>query len=155
MAANSGADGKKLGMTHTFTAILALAGGSLLPIATNAGPNGDTVKLSPVGGSVASGTVDLMQLSDGTKVFVHIFTGSAQGQQVRIASGTCDDLGPGPAYNLQPLADGKSTTLLRGVQLNTLDGRISGQAPDAHYAVVLERSSSDPTPVACGEIHPG
>ncbi len=136
-------------------AVLALAGSVLIPAGALAGPNGDTVKLSPVGGSNASGTVDLMQQSDGTKVFVHIFTGSADGQQTRIASGTCDSLGPGPAYNLEPLASGKSTTVLQGVQLNTLDGRISGQAPDAHYAVVVERSSSDPTPVACGEIRPG
>jgi hypothetical protein len=142
-------------MTRSFIAILALAGSAFLPIATAAGPNGDTVKLAPVAGSDASGTVDLMQLSNGTKVFVHVFTGSTGGLQARIAAGTCGSLGPGPAYSLQPLADGKSTTLLQGVQLNTLDGRISGQAPDAHYAVVVERSSSDPTPVACGEIRPG
>lgn len=142
-------------MIRSFIAILALAGSSSIPIPALAGPNGDTVKLQPVGGSAASGTVDLMQQSDGTKVFVHVFTGSADGQQARIASGTCDNLGPGPAYNLEPLASGKSTTVLQGVQLNTLDGRISGQAPDAHYAVVVERSTSDPTPVACGEIRPG
>lgn len=112
-------------------------------------------KLDMAGGSGASGTADLMQQSDGTKVFVHVFTGSADGQRARIASGTCDSLGPGPAYTLEPLAGGKSTTVLQGVQLNTLDGRISGQTPNAHYAVVVERSSSDPTPVACGEIRPG
>ena len=142
-------------MNRTFNALLALAVSTLLPIAAIAGPNGDTVKLAPVGGSAASGTVDLMPLSDGTKVFVHVFTGSADGQRAHIATGTCDNLGPGPAYRLEPLAGGKSTTILQGVQLNTLDGRLSGQSPDAHYAVVVERSSSDPTPVACGEIRPG
>lgn len=142
-------------MIRTLIAILALAAGTFAPLTVNAGPSGDTVKLSPASGSGASGTVDLMQQPDGTKVFVHVFTGSADGQQARIASGTCDNLGPGPAYTLQPLAGGKSTTVLQGVQLNTLDGRVSGQAPDAHYAVVVERSSSDPTPVACGEIRPG
>jgi len=142
-------------MTRTLIAILALAAGTFSPLAAGAGPTGDTVKLNPVSGSSASGTVDLTQQPDGTKVFVHVFTGTADGQQARIASGTCDNLGPGPAYTLQPLAGGKSTTILQGVQLNTLDGRVSGQAPDAHYAVVVERSTSDPTPVACGEIRPG
>jgi hypothetical protein len=147
--------GKKSGMIRTLFAILTLAGSAVLPMKSAAGPTGDTVKLAPLGGSDASGTVDLMPLSDGTKVFVHVFTGSADGQQARIATGTCDNLGPGPAYTLQPLAGGKSTTVLQGVQLNSLDGRLSGQQPDAKYAVVVERSSSDPTPVACGEIRPG
>jgi hypothetical protein len=142
-------------MKRTSIVILAFAASLALPIASAAGPSGDTVKLTPVGGSDASGTVDLMQLSDGTKVFVHVFTGSADGQKARIATGTCDDLGPGPAYTLRPLAGGKSTTVLQGVQLNSLDGRLSGQQPNVHYAVVVERSSSDPTPVACGEIRPG
>lgn len=126
-------------MLRTFIAILAVGGCAALPIGAVTGPNGDTVKLEPVGGSNAGGTADLMQEADGT----------------RIASGTCASLGPGPAYNLEPLAGGKSTTFLQGVALNTLDGRMSGQTPDAHYAVVVERSSSDPTPVACGEIRPG
>jgi hypothetical protein len=142
-------------MRYTLIAFLALAGCLLVPSAAGAGPNGDTVKLSPVGGSDASGTADLMQLSDGTKVFVHVFTGASAGESVRIASGTCNSLAPGPAYGLEPLAAGKSTTILHGVALNTLDGRLSGQAPNARYAVVVERSTSDPTPVACGEIRPG
>jgi len=142
-------------MLRTLLVLGAIAGSLLAPVATFAGPSGDTVKLSPVGSSAASGTADLMQLSKGTKVFVHVFTGSADGQRAHIASGTCDDLGPGPAYSLAPLSDGKSTTVLQGIELNTLDGRVSGQTPNARYAVVVERSTSDPTPVACGVIRPG
>ncbi len=105
-----------------------------------------TVTLSPESNSGESGTATLTDLGNSqTKVDVTI-NGEPAGasQPEHIHKGTCSNLNPAPAYALNPLVNGTSTTTV-DVSLSTLQ---SGQ-----FAINGHKSAQElSTYVFCGDI---
>ncbi len=126
---------------------LALVAAVLLAIpavVSAAGPV--TVTINPQNNSGESGTATLTDLGNGqTKVDVSVNgepAGAAQPEHIH--KGTCSNLNPAPAYALNNLVNGKSTTTV-AVSLSTLQ---SGQ-----FAINGHKSAQDLTTyVFCGEI---
>ncbi len=105
-----------------------------------------TVTINPQNNSGESGTATLTDLGNGqTKVDVSV-NGEPAGasQPEHIHMGTCSNLNPAPAYPLNTLVNGKSTTTV-AVSLSTLQ---SGQ-----FAINGHKSAQDlSTYVFCGDI---
>ncbi len=72
-----------------------------------------TVKLSAQNNSGENGTATLIPEGDKTKVVVEM-TGAPAGvaQPMHIHAGTCAKLDKAPKWKLEPLKDGKSTTMV-------------------------------------------
>lgn len=72
-----------------------------------------TVKLEAQNNSGESGTATLMPEGDKTKVVI-LLSGAPAGvaQPAHIHLGTCDKLDKAPKWKLEPLKDGKSTTVV-------------------------------------------
>lgn len=103
-----------------------------------------TFKLSPQNGSGESGTATLTQHGDSLTVKLAL-TGGSGSQPAHIHKGTCAKLDPKPAYPLTTVADGTSSTSLKGVYLSKL---MSGT-----YAINVHKSTTDiKTYVACGDL---
>lgn len=79
-----------------------------------------TVKLEAQNNSGESGTATLMPEGDKTKVVI-LLSGAPAGvaQPAHIHLGTCDKLDKAPKWKLEPLKDGKSTTVVP-VSLETI-----------------------------------
>jgi hypothetical protein len=104
----------------------------------------DTVKLAAQNGSGESGTATLTQGADGLTVKLDL-TGGSGDQPAHIHKGTCAKLDPAPAFPLETVSDGKSTTLLKNVKLSEL---MSGT-----YAINVHKSTADLKDyVACGDL---
>jgi hypothetical protein len=110
-------------------------------------PQAITVKITSQNNSGESGTATLTNLGNNqTRVDLNL-TGFAKGvpQPAHIHSGSCTKLGP-VKYPLNPVVDGKSTTIVSGVSLSTL-------LDELPLAINIHKS---PTEInigtACGDI---
>jgi hypothetical protein len=103
-----------------------------------------TIKLSAQNGSGENGTATLTQGDGAVTVVIAIPNGPAAPQPAHIHDGTCAGL-LGVAYPLTNVADGASTTTVKGV---TIDQLLAGK-----YAINVHKSTSDlGTYVSCGVI---
>ena len=112
------------------------------------GSNEATVDLSAQNGSSESGTVTLTADGERTKVVISLDNEpSGIPQPAHIHKGSCKELDPNPAYGLQNVVDGKSTT--------DVDEPLD-ELQDEDYAVNVHKSGSDlKTYVSCGDIGSG
>jgi opacity protein-like surface antigen len=103
-----------------------------------------TVKLSAENGSGENGTATLTQAGSDVKVVIDIPHGPAGPQPAHIHDGTCAGI-LGVAYGLGSVANGSSTTVLKGL---TIDQLLAGK-----YAINVHKSTSDMgNYVTCGNI---
>jgi hypothetical protein len=103
-----------------------------------------TVDLAEQNGSGESGTVTLTADGEKTKVVIALENPAAVPQPAHIHKGSCDDLDPNPAYGLENVVDGESTTVVEA-PLETLQG-------DA-YAINVHKSAAKlDVYVACGNL---
>jgi hypothetical protein len=103
-----------------------------------------TVDLAEQNGSGESGTVTLTADGEKTKVVIALENPAAVPQPAHIHKGSCDDLDPNPAYGLENVVDGESTTVV-DAPLETLQG-------DA-YAINVHKSAAKlDVYVACGNL---
>jgi hypothetical protein len=132
---------KKFGL---FLACLALVAGYAIPVA--AATSQLIVTLAAQNGSGETGTAVLTQVGGDVKVVVSIPNGPAGPQPAHIHTGTCASLG-GVAYPLQSLANGSSSTTVKGV---TIDQLVA-----AKDAINVHKSADDlGVYVSCGNIMP-
>lgn len=123
---------------------LALVGLALL---AGCGGNGDeaTVSLAEQNGSGQSGEVVLTRVDDSTtRVEISISAKGMEPQPAHVHTGSCQDLDPNPAYPLEDVVDGSSTTEVDASLDNLRDGA---------YAVNVHKSVPEAAVyVACGDI---
>jgi hypothetical protein len=107
-----------------------------------------TIDLSAQNSSNESGTVTLTADGDRTKVVISLDNApSGIPQPAHIHKGSCKQLDPNPAYGLQNVVDGKSTT--------DVDEPLD-ELQNEDYAVNVHKSGSDlKTYVSCGDIGSG
>jgi hypothetical protein len=134
-------------MNATRFAIAAFALGALAfataPAVAATGPI--TVTMNAQNASGEDGTATLTQMPDGVQVVVSVKNAPAAAQPAHIHPGTCAKLNPAPQYPLTSLANGTSTTVVKGV---TLDQLLAGS-----FAINVHKSTSDlATYVSCGDI---
>ena len=109
-----------------------------------AGDESLTVQLSEQNGSGESGTATFTADGARTRVVIDISNGTSTPQPAHVHEGSCADLNPQPAYPLESVVDGKSTSTVSA----TLD-ELKGKA----YAVNVHKSDADlQTYVACGDV---
>jgi predicted small lipoprotein YifL len=122
-----------------LTAALAACGGG-----GGAGKGPTEIQLQEQSASGESGTATLTREGDKTKVVLGLQSGTSTAQPAHIHSGTCSSLDPTPAYPLNNVVNGKSTTVVN-VPLDTLE--------KTAYAINVHKSTQDlKTYVACGNI---
>ena len=134
---------KSTRLVLTAAALVALGGATL--VATHAAPSSVTVDITAQNGSGETGTATLTQESGDVKVVVALKGAPAGPQPMHIHSGTCAKLNPAPAYPLESVSDGNSTSTVKGVTIEELLAK--------PYAINVHKSTSDiGTYVACGDI---
>jgi hypothetical protein len=104
------------------------------------------IQLQEESGSGESGLANLTPVGDKTKVVITMQSGPTTAQPAHIHSGTCAKLDPKPAYPLNDIVGGKSTTIVN-VSLGSLEQKA--------YAINVHKSPLDKdlsTYVACGNI---
>lgn len=124
-----------------LTAALSACGGG-----GGAGKGPTEIQLQEQSGSGEVGLADLTPVGDKTKVVITMQSGPTTPQPAHIHSGTCSSLDPTPAYPLNDIVGGKSTTVVN-VSLDTLE--------QTAYAINVHKSPLDKdlsTYVACGSI---
>jgi hypothetical protein len=120
-------------------AIAACGGGSA------GGDERTTVPLAELVGSGQSGTATLTPDGDGsTRVVIRVGNPPEAAQPAHIHPGTCGDLDPLPAYPLEPVTGGGSTTTISASLQELRSGRF---AVNVHLSEEEIRTS-----VACGDI---
>ncbi len=118
--------------------------GYAIPVA--AATSSLTVTLNAENGSGENGTATLTQVGGDVKVAISIPNGPAGPQPAHVHSGTCSALG-GVAYPLSSVANGSSTTTIKGV---TIDQLLA-----AKDAINVHKSANDlGVYVSCGNIMP-
>lgn len=128
-----------------LTAATLVALGSAALVASAAAPSSVTVDLKAQNGSGETGTATLTQVSGDVKVVVTLKNAPAGAQPAHIHEGTCAKLNPAPAYPLQSVSNGTSTSTVKGVTIDQLLAK--------PYAINVHKSTSDlATYVSCGEI---
>ena len=134
---------KYLALPALALALLAGCGGD-----NGGGSNEATVDLSEQSTSGESGTATLTADGDKTKVVISLDNvPSGVPQPAHIHKGSCDKLDPTPAYGLENVVDGKSTSEV-DEPLDELRGE--------DYAINVHKSGTDlKTYVACGDIGSG
>jgi hypothetical protein len=112
------------------------------------GSNEATVDLSAQNGSSESGMATLTAAGDRTKVVISLENApSGIPQPAHIHKGSCKQLDPNPAYGLQNVVGGKSTTEVD----EPLD-----ELQSEDYAINVHKSGADlKTYVSCGDIGSG
>jgi hypothetical protein len=134
---------KSIRLALTAAALVAIGGATL--VAAHAATSSVTVDLKAENGSGETGTATLTQVSGDVKVVVTLKNAPAAAQPAHIHSGTCDKLNPAPAYPLESVTNGTSTSTVKGVTIDELLAK--------PYAINVHKSTSDiATYVACGEI---
>jgi hypothetical protein len=104
------------------------------------------IQLQEESGSGEVGLATLTRLGEKTKVVITMQSGPTTAQPDHIHSGTCSKLDPAPAYPLNDIVAGKSTTIVE-VSLSSLEQKA--------YAINVHKSPLDKdlsTYVACGNI---
>jgi hypothetical protein len=130
--------------------IAALAAGVLMILAVPAGAATSSlnVPISALNGSGETGIAVLTQTADGVQVVVTLKGAPADAQPTHIHAGTCGKINAAPEWPLTSLANGSSTTVVKGV---TID-----QMLKTPYAINVHKSTADlGTYVACGNIVAG
>ncbi len=136
-------NGSVMKRLSVLLACLMLAG---YAIPTAAATASLTVPLKAQNGSGENGTATLTQVGGDVKVAISIPNGPAGPQPAHIHTGTCSALG-GVAYMLTSLANGSSTTTVKGV---TIDQLLA-----AKDAINVHKSANDlGVYVSCGNIMP-
>jgi hypothetical protein len=103
-----------------------------------------TVDLAEQNGSGESGTVTLTTDGEKTKVVIALENPAAVPQPAHIHKGSCDDLDPNPAYGLENVVDGSSSSEV-DVPLDELR--------DGDFAINVHRSAAKlDIYVACGNL---
>jgi Cu/Zn superoxide dismutase len=103
-----------------------------------------TLKLNAQNGSGENGTATLTQADGAVNVVIAIPNGPAGPQPAHIHDGTCDGI-LGVAYALTSLANGNSTTVIKGI---TIDQLLAGK-----YAINVHQSTDNMGDyVACANI---
>jgi Cu/Zn superoxide dismutase len=103
-----------------------------------------TLKLNAQNGSGENGTATLTQADGAVNVVIAISNGPAGPQPAHIHDGTCDGI-LGVAYGLTSLANGNSTTVIKGI---TIDQLLAGK-----YAINVHQSTDNMGDyVACANI---
>jgi Cu/Zn superoxide dismutase len=103
-----------------------------------------TLKLNAQNGSGENGTATLTQTAGAVNVVISIPNGPAGPQPAHIHDGTCDGI-LGVAYGLTSLANGNSTTVIKGI---TIDQLLAGK-----YAINVHKSTDNMgNYVACANI---
>jgi hypothetical protein len=131
---------KRLALGLTTIALLAGCGGG--------GDEEATVSLAEQNGSGQSGEVVLSRVDDSkTRVEISVSNPGTEPQPAHIHKGSCEDLDPNPAYGLENVVDGSSSSEVE-VSLDELT--------DGAFAVNVHKSGSDlEVYVACGDIGSG
>jgi hypothetical protein len=117
-----------------------------LALGATPGPQTLDIRLNPLGASREHGTATLVQHGSGLVVTV-VVTGGASGvvQFAHFHRGTCEHIAASTIYELNPIRNGHSTTLLVDVGFEDL---LHGT-----YSVVIHKTLSHASPhVACGTI---
>jgi Cu/Zn superoxide dismutase len=105
------------------------------------------VELEEQNGSGESGTAELRGEDGQTIVEISLDGAPAAAQPAHIHKGTCENLDPTPAYPLEDVADGRSTS----TEAVTLEELRNGE-----YAINVHKSNEEPqTYVACGNLGSG
>lgn len=112
------------------------------------GSESASVKISAQNGSGESGTAELTNAGDKTKVVVTLDGEPASASQpAHIHKGSCANLDPTPAYALPNVVNGRSEA--------TVDEPLDDLKEES-YAINVHKSASDlKTYVACGDIGKG
>jgi hypothetical protein len=107
-----------------------------------------TVSLAEQNGSGQSGEVVLTRVDDSTtRVEISLSTAGTAAQPAHVHKGSCKDLDPNPAYGLEDVVNGSSTSEV-DASLNDLR--------DGAYAVNVHKSVAEAAIyVACGDIGSG
>jgi Cu/Zn superoxide dismutase len=104
-----------------------------------------TVPIKAQNDSGEIGSATLTQKGSDVLVTLTLTGGSTDPQPAHIHLGTCAKLDPAPKYPLSNVADGKSVTTVKGVNLTDLE--------TGAFAINVHKSTSDlKTYVACGDI---
>ena len=104
-----------------------------------------TVTMKVLNNSGETGTATLTSTPDGTKVVVALKGAPAGPQPIHIHAGTCGKINAAPEWPLTSLANGASTSVVKGV---TIDDMLKSP-----YAINVHKSNDDlGTYVACGNI---
>jgi hypothetical protein len=127
-----------------FTAALAL----LALIGTEVGaqePKSITIPMRALNGSGEDGSAVLTQTAEGVHVVVALVHAPDDAQPTHIHIGTCGAINRAPEYGLALTVNGKSDSVVKGIQLTDLI--------KAKYAINVHKSASDlGTYVSCGDI---
>lgn len=108
------------------------------------GPTTSTVQMKAESDSAQDGTATLTQKGDDLEVVVNITPGADTGDQpAHIHKGTCPGLGE-IVKALNPVTNGKSTTLLTKTRLEEVSG--------GGFVVNVHNSTQGSKYVSCGEI---
>jgi hypothetical protein len=137
-------------MNLSRTLAAALAAGVFMVIALPAGAATSTVTvpISALNGSGEIGEAVLTQQAGGVQVIVKLKGAPADAQPTHIHAGTCGKINAAPEWPLTSLANGTSTTVVKGV---TIDQMLA-----TPYAINVHKSTADlATYVACGNIVAG
>lgn len=128
--------------TTSLLACLALGAAYLAP--ASAATATLTLKLNAENGSGENGTATLTQVGSDVKVVIAIPHGPAGPQPAHIHDGTCAGI-QGVAYGLTSIANGSSTTTIKGI---TIDQLLAGK-----YAINVHKSTGEiGNYVACANI---
>ncbi|HZZ00494.1 MAG TPA: hypothetical protein VFE36_13065 [Candidatus Baltobacteraceae bacterium] len=134
---------KSIRLALTAAALVALGGATL--VAAHAATSTLTVELKAQNGSGETGTATLTQESGDVKVVVTLKNAPAGAQPAHIHTGTCANLNPAPAYPLENVSNGASTSTIKGITIDELLAK--------PYAINIHKSTSDlGTYVSCGDI---
>ena len=116
-----------------------------LPSSVAAQSQSLTLTLNAQNNSGISGTATLTDLGDGkTRVAIQATGAGAGPEPFHIHPGSCAQLEPTPAFSLQSVTNGSSTTDVNATLQQLIDG---------HYAVHMHKSNDELTVyVACADI---
>lgn len=133
---------KRLALGLSVLALLAGCGSD------GGGSNEVTVSLGEQNGSTQSGEAVLTRIDDSTThVVLSISSGGDMPQPAHIHKGSCANLDPTPAYPLENVVDGESSTHVN-VSLDELR--------DGDYAINVHKSAAALSVyVACGDVGSG
>ena len=127
-----------------FAATLAL----LALIGTEVGaqePKTLTIPMKALNGSGEDGSALLTQTAEGVHVVIALTHAPDDAQPTHIHIGSCNAINKAPEYGLALTVNGKSDSVVKGIQLADL--------VKAKYAINVHKSASDlGTYVSCGDI---
>ncbi len=129
-----------------FLALLAFTGGSVFAQSQTI-----TIAMTEENNSGQSGTATLTLSDDGSSITVEVniaSDGTGEPQPAHIHAGSCANLDPKPAYPLNNLVDGHSTTVITDMSATGM-----GTSDAGSYAINVHKSKAEADVyVSCGDI---